>query len=684
MSARPEPPSAVAGRAPEDSRRSGPDTTLPAALILVALTAVWTWWAWEEGAFFDVVFYPGAIGLCVVLLVCLPAVPWCASLRLSRGAAVALIGLVVLGCWTLLSMLWSPAPDEALSDGGRVLLYALSFALGLWLCHLLGRRMLLSLLPLAVAGGVAGVATAVTVLTLSGDDLHRYVEIDGTLSFPLGYRNANAAFFLIALWPAVSLAATPQVDWRLRGVMLGCAALCVEIAMLCQSRGSILASGPALFAWLLVSPWRLRGLAWLGLALVPAAVALPWLINVYETAKGAEVIVSATGEEVFSDGREDVLAALGDAGWAMIFATAGAIVVGGIAARLEPAPRHSPTVERPLTRALATGAGVALVGAVAVFGATGTDPVDWVGQRAAEFRKVRDPDLSAQSTRFSTNLASRRPDLWRVAWEDAREEPLIGKGAGAFQYTYLRERRERSQAARDAHSVELELASELGFPALAMFGAVAVGGVAAALRSRRLGPAHATLSAAALATGAYWLVHTSIEWFWTYPALTAPVFGLLGTAAAGAVFDRERSRANRGRLAVGLVAIAAAALAVPPYLSERYTNDAYHTWGSDLGRAYDDLDAAEKLNPFSEEPLLAEGSIAMEAGDRERAAGAFREAIERRPEEWASYYFLGRLLAKDDPSAAAEELAIADRLYPRSDVVRRALARVNDRGPDQP
>jgi tetratricopeptide (TPR) repeat protein len=227
----------------------------------------------------------------------------------------------------------------------------------------------------------------------------------------------------------------------------------------------------------------------------------------------------------------------------------------------------------------------------------------------------------------------------------------------------------------------LELASELGFPALAMFGAVAVGGVAAALRSRRLGPAHATLSAAALAAGAYWLVHTSIEWFWTYPGLTAPVFGLLGAAAAGAVFDRERSRATRGRLAVGLVAIAAATLAVPPYLSERYTNDAYHIWGSDLGRAYDDLDAAEKLNPFSEEPLLAEGAIATEAGDRERAAGAFREAIERRPEEWASYYFLGKLLAKDDPAAAADELAIADRLYPQSDVVQRALGRVSDRGP---
>ena len=32
--------------------------------------------------------------------------------------------------------------------------------------------------------------------------------------------------------------------------------------------------------------------------------------------------------------------------------------------------------------------------------------------------------------------------------------------------------------------------------------------------------------------------------------------------------------------------------AVPPFLSERYVNDAYAGWREDLARAYDDLDQA--------------------------------------------------------------------------------------------
>ncbi|MEO8093122.1 MAG: hypothetical protein ABI726_10490, partial [bacterium] len=62
---------------------------------------------------------------------------------------------------------------------------------------------------------------------------------------------------------------------------------------------------------------------------------------------------------------------------------------------------------------------------------------------------------------------------------------------------------------------------------------------------------------------------------------------------------------------------------VPPYLSERYVNQALDGWRADLERAFDDLGRAGSLNPLSEEPLLTEGAIARAAGDRAHAIEAF-------------------------------------------------------------
>ncbi len=451
-----------------------PEATLVAALLLVALSLLWFWWAWRSGGYFGVIFYPGAIGLALALAVLLLFAPWPGSLRSSWGVPVALGGLLLLGAWTLFSGLWSPAPDEALSDGSRVLLYAAAFMTGLWLCRMLGRNAPLSLLPLALAGGAAGLGTAITLAT--GDDITRYLSRDGTLEFPLGYHNANAAFFLIAAWPALALAASPQVDWRLRGPMLGCAVLCAEVGFLSQSRGSLVGIAAAVFVWLLVSPYRLRAIAWLVLAAAAAAAAVPWLSDVYTT---------------FNDG-DPVGPALDDAGRAMIFTAAGATLIGLAAARLVPAPRRPGAESRSLIVPFAAMIAVLVVGGLATFAVAAENPVDWVDERLSQLGSSGTPELSGEESRFGFNATSERADQWRVAWEDAREEPLLGQGAGAFQFTYARER-DADLTARDAHSVEMELLGELGFPGLVMFVAVVVGARRGrvALANDRAGVGHA-------------------------------------------------------------------------------------------------------------------------------------------------------------------------------------------------
>ncbi len=115
------------------------------------------------------------------------------------------------------------------------------------------------------------------------------------------------------------------------------------------------------------------------------------------------------------------------------------------------------------------------------------------------------------------------------------DDPIFGDGGGGFQFRYNREREDPNQLARDAHSVELEMLSELGVVGLVLFALAMVGAFAGAIRARRLGPSAAQLSCGALAAGAYWLTHASVDWFWPYPAVTAPALALLGAAAAPAI-----------------------------------------------------------------------------------------------------------------------------------------------------
>ncbi len=647
---------------PPVSTRAEPEgwslaATAPAAFLLAALSAIFAWWAIKEGAYFGTVLLPGIVVLCAVAAIMLVALPP-QRLRLSPVVAGAAGALVGLGLWTLASALWTPAPDAALFDAQRVLAYALVFGLSLLLTRLLGPRARLALVPFVFAAAVAGVADVIGLLTSNTPpDL---LEVDGTLDSPLGYRNANAAFFAIALFAAVGLASDPERDWRLRGLALGTGTLAIDLMMLSQSRASIPAVGLAALAFILLSPARARALCWLGLAVVPAIAVIPALTDLYSAGDLPNGLEHIT-DEMRSAGRVTGLTVI-----------VAALVAAAIARFEGRVPGFSSRGGRS-NRLIAAGLAALVVAGGVGFVIKVGDPLDWIDQRAEEF-KSGTGDSSGQESRFAFNAASNRYDLWRVALDDAGDDPLLGDGAGGFEYTYLQKKDVATQNARDAHSVELEVLSELGVPGLLLLLA-AVGCMAAgAWASRRRGPPAAALSAVALAGGVYWLVHASVDWFWPYPAVTASAFGLLGVgcAAAGLVEGEPRWRPWR---AVALAALAVLALsAIPPFLSERYVDHAYGTWRADLERAYDDLDRARSLNPLSDLPNLAEGAIAREAGDEQRAIEAFTDAAEQRPEEWAAHYLLAELKQRSDPAAARREILTAYELNPLSGRVR-ALAR---------
>ena len=151
---------------------------------------------------------------------------------------------------------------------------------------------------------------------------------------------------------------------------------------------------------------------------------------------------------------------------------------------------------------------------------------------------------------------------------------------------------------------------------------------------------------------------------------------LLGAACAPAARALKPPAGAGGRLAL-LVALTALALStIPIYLADRYVRRASEGWRADLERAYQDLDTARALNPFSDWPLLIEGEIARESGDTARAIDAFSRAVEKRPEEWAGRYRLAQLRASDQPPVARAQIREALALNPLGPEVRQLARRL--------
>ena len=202
--------------------------------------------------------------------------------------------------------------------------------------------------------------------------------------------------------------------------------------------------------------------------------------------------------------------------------------------------------------------------------------------------------------------------------------------------------------------------SELGIPGALLMLTFIGGGVVAILRARRLGPEEATLAAGVLAIGAYWLAHASVDWFWSYAAITLPVPFVIGAAAAPALRRegaRERTpirtgRSNRPGRGRGL-----ALTMLPFFFSARDTNHAIRTWHADLAGAYSDLDNAADLNPWSSRALEAKAGIAIANGDSQLALSAIDEGINRTPNDWLLYYLRAQAQGRADLAGAAQSPA---------------------------
>ncbi len=632
-------------------RYGGLDAAIP---ILVLTTALFTWWAWKQGAYFGPVFYPGLIGLAGLMVILLVTAPLRA--RFTGWTLISVGALLALAAWTALSTVWTDVPAAPIVYSGRIFAYAALFVAGTWVTNLLGRDMVLALAPLAIAGALVGVAT--TIVIAGGSDVTWYLHPDGSLRFPIGYRNANAAFLMICFWPLLTLATQNRWHWSIRSTCVAFATVLVELAILSQSRGSLPAVLLALIVFVVVSPYRLRSATLVLLAVIPAAIALPTLLDVYRHGAANETSIPLL---------RDSARMIGITGVASLALSA--VGLGIIYPRLRLGARGV----QSLTRVLGVLVAVVSIVAVGSFIVEKGGPIKFLDQRVTEFSAVGYPDLHGQGARFGTNVGSNRHDFWRVSLDEGLDHPLLGGGAGSFQPTYLADRKS-DETPQDPHSVEMLLFSELGLPGVALFLIFIAGATVAVARSRSLGASAAVLSTASLAVGVQWLVPASYDWFWQYPGVTGAAIYALGAAAAPRLLDFRARSSRSWRALAAAIAVVVGLVSVPLYLSGLYLNRGFDNSRSDPRGAVDDLSRSADLSPLDPEPLLSKSQVLMRLGDEEQSIAAIREALDREPDSFAGHYLLARQLAPTDRTLALAELETARRLNPSSREVR-ALAR---------
>jgi hypothetical protein len=613
-------------------RLSGALSLVPAAATTVFFFAL----AWrEQGSTLAEDWLPYALGAGLLVAAVLASG---AALRPRLACLAGLGALAALAVWTALSASWSPVPALARDEALLVVFYGLVLAAPLLTLRSDAER-IGAIAIVVTASAALVIATSVRLLAV---DFPADLYWATRLGSPMRYPGADAALFLTSFWPAAALAASRRLNPAVRALALGGAVALLAGWLMTQSRAgavSLAVSAIVVFAF---SPARLR-------MLVPVAA--------------AGLLASASyyrlTDPFLEQGAELEPAIRDAAAWALVLSLAG-VLVGLVYAladrRLAVPPRLVRVAGIAAVAALMLGA----AGAFGAFAATVDSPVDYVGDRWDKFK--RQPATETGSSHLLA-VGSNRYDFWRVALEEFREHPLHGAGAWAFGHAYLRYGR-TDETPRRAHSLEMDLLAETGLIGFALAMAALVPVAWIVLRRARSD----LVAAGVLGAVAYWIVHASGDWTWTFPAAGLPFFLLLGAGAAGG--DEQRI-APRAALATGLgLAAASVLLFAPPWLSSRYTARAL---GQSASAAKDELRWARRLDPLSIDPLIAEAQLASAPGG---ALAPLRQAVEREPRSVAPRYLLGvAYLDAGRRKDGRRELREALRLAPRSSTVREALRR---------
>jgi tetratricopeptide (TPR) repeat protein len=589
------------------------------ALLLGVLLLVSTWW---DGAYDLRYWAPLAIfsGGMLLAMVAAGAFPLPRSVPLR----VALASIWAFVAFTALSAFWSESPAGAWEGAARGVLFAAAFTLAV----AAGPRARGKLGPLLVAGVVAIAALALLRMLIEGSELF----LAGRLNLPLGYRNATAALFAFALWPLVGVAARRGIQSGLRAGAFAAAVLMLGLAFLTQSRGVVLGVAAGGLVSVLVGPDRVRRL-WLAIAAVGlVTIASGSLMAPYDAFSAGEAVTDSD---------------VGSAATTLLLLTVASFLVALLGAVLDNGLRAEMLERLPLREIATAGLVVlAVLAATAALVKVG-NPISYADEKVDEFTNLEADTTGSSGTRLGT-VGGQRYDLYRIAWGQFLDQPLLGAGEGSYQFAYYRERR-TDRNLDNPHSLPLALLAETGFVGFGLFAAwLVAAGLAVAGAARRAAGSGRVWIAGLAAAAATLLAQSAVDWLWLLPGLFALGALALGIAAAGDEPEPVEEDAGESRWSARRVAaVAGLAVAILAtgllFLSDVYLRKARVEAATSPAAALDSARTAESLNPLSVNPLYLQASALESRGDVAGARAALLEALEREPGNFVTLALLGDL-----------------------------------------
>lgn len=502
-----------------------------AATALILFVAL----AWKAGGYFPGTYLAAGVAAYGVLAVLLAVRP--PYYPISIHALIALAALAGFAAWTGLSTRWSPAPDIALRDMQRDVVYVGVFGLAL----------------LAAGSGrfahqvVWGALIAITVVVVGGlvsrfypdvlaDHAPRLSANEYRLGYPLGYWNAYGGLAAMGTVLALGLTGDPRSRVPARAVAAGLTVLLACGLYLSFSRGAWFAT----FA---------------GLAVLVAFASKPGALLLGAVVAGGGAALALTRLSGLPALTDDPTAAAGQLSAGHTFGPQLLLLaVAAAAAQWVVAAGHTNEnlmqalrrVVRPLLIGIATCA-VAGAGLLYVARTTKVNrhtagilvrANGWVDKQWNEF--MAPTAFSAEGTQRLTTAKGTRSDYYGIALAAFRDHPVRGAGAGGFEVRAATDRR-NNEVVRNAHSLYHETLADLGlvgFGLLAMFiGAVVFGALKARVRPAALARPQAAAVSAAVAV---WLVHNAVDWDWQMASVTT-----VGLLLTGLLFPEGRRHRRR-------------------------------------------------------------------------------------------------------------------------------------------
>lgn len=458
-------------RATRTPDRGRPGRTLSVVYGALLLPVAAGWALLQEGGYAPAVGgrLLAALALGAALLLLLGA-----RAPTSRPLAAWCVGLLGVAALSVVSQAWAPAPRLALEAAMGPATYAVAGLLG----ALTGARH-----PrLLVWGGVVALGVAAVAGLLA------WIGVPGVPGV------SNLAGGRIA---------QPYGYWNAAGLGAGLAV--VGVAGMLPEAGR--RGGPAALAFVVVPAGAVLALSLSRTAVLVTVLGLLLIVLVRPRRDALGSVVRSAASAAFAAAGA-LVAPAGPATGVVIIGVAAVVVLLGRA-----------TVPSEDERRLRRGWRVAIACAAVVLAAAPL-VASVVGARTGQPAFATGPQRLAQ-------VGNDRLAYWKVALDTTAREPVRGVGAAGFAAAW-RERRETDDPVRNAHSLPLETAAELGLPGLGLLLLALAGGALALIgAARRSDPVGAT----AAAVGSAYLVHAWVDWDWQFPGLTVVVAGLVGVAA---------------------------------------------------------------------------------------------------------------------------------------------------------